>query len=176
MQAAIATQTIQKIMKKRSIIRLFSTSLLAFLVISCAGPQTPADRIAERPNDFDQLSEKHQNLVQKGQITKGMPTTGVALAWGSPSRRSTGEQNGKRFESWTYNRYRSQFVNSVGVGFGGFGPYGGHRFGGFGPWGGGFGPWGGGFGGQRTDVIWIPERAAVVRFRNNRVYAWEASN
>ncbi len=58
----------------------------ALAAVSCS-PSTPAARIAERPLAFDKLSDKHKELVQRGEIAIGMDMSAVALAWGDPARR-----------------------------------------------------------------------------------------
>ena len=57
--------------------------LVALFAVSCA-PKTPSYRISQRPEAYERLSEKHKQLVSKGEIAEGMEKAAVALAWGSP--------------------------------------------------------------------------------------------
>ncbi len=170
LQAAIHTsiRLLPFMKSSKSIFPVLYRSLLALAVlglVSCATAPDLGERIAMRQAEFQALSPKHQELVQNGQIASGMSTTAVSLAWGSPSRRTAGEQDGRNFERWTYSRQRAQTVNSFGFANRGWGGPGWGRYGYGGP-----GYWGGGF--QQTDVIWIPEEVAFVKFVNNRVTEW----
>lgn len=138
-----------------------TTSLVAVfagLFVSCA-PSTPEYRIQQRPQDYARLSEKHKELVARGQIAKGMGKAAVALAWGSPSSRIEGLKDGRAMERWDYRGQRPVVTNHF---FGGYrsGYYGPYRYSGYGA---GFGP----------EVNYIPYRRASVWFVNDRVDEWQ---
>ncbi len=137
---------------------LMSLGLVVGLVTSCV-PSTPQSRIYQRPQDFDRLSEKHQELVKRGEIDKGMGRDAVSLAWGSPSARIDGFRNGEVMERWDYNG--RQAVTTYNT-FGGYsrGYYGPYRSSGYRA---GFGP----------EVTYIPYRRASVWFVDGKVNAWE---
>ena len=143
-------------MKKAFVISCLG--ILMGIVISCA-PSTPQKRIQERPQDYAKLSEKHKELVSKGEIAKGMTKDAVFLAWGRPAAQVEGLRNGKFSERWDYEgRYpvtRHHFFG--GYTSGSFGPYGysGYRA--------GFGP----------EITYVPYRKASVWFVGGRVDEWE---
>ncbi len=128
------------------------------IITSCA-PSTPQTRIQQRPQDFARLSEKHQELVSRGEIAKGMSKDAVALAWGSPSTRIEGLRNGKFSERWDYIGREAVTRNHFFGGYssGRYGPYGysGYRA--------GFGP----------EVTYVPYLQASVWFVSGRVNEWE---
>ncbi len=128
------------------------------IVSSCA-PSTPLTRIQERPQDYAQLSEKHKDLVSRGEIAKGMSKEAVTLAWGSPGAHIDGLRNGKHSERWDYMGRHAVTRNHFFGGYtsGGYGPYGysGYRA--------GFGP----------EISYIPYRKASVWFVGGRVDEWE---
>lgn len=138
------------------------------LAVSCA-PSTPKARIESNPGRFLRLTEREKDLVQRGQIDRGMSMEGVWLAWGEPNRRYSGSRSGKNTERWIYISstpvHTTTFVS--GFGWGGFGC-------------GGFG-WGGagrygyrGYGiGLAPQIDYIPEERASVLFINQRVDSWE---
>lgn len=143
-------------MKKLIIISCLG--LLMGIVSSCA-PSTPLTRIQERPQDFARLSEKHKNLVSRGEIAKGMSKDAVALAWGSPASQIEGLRNGKFSERWDYMGREAVTRNHFFGGYssGGYGPY---RYSGYRA---GFGP----------EITYIPYRKASVWFVGGRVDEWE---
>lgn len=130
----------------------------ALLAVSCT-TSTPASRIAERPLAFEQLSEKYKELVQRGEIGKGMDMSAVALAWGEPSSRVEGFSGARMTERWEYNGSRPVVTNTFYSGFdrGFYGPY---RSTGLGA---GFGP----------QVVHVPFRKSTVWFINGKVNEWE---
>lgn len=130
----------------------------ALLAVSCT-PSTPAARIAERPVAFEKLSDTHKELVQRGEIAKGMDMSAVALAWGEPSSRVEGIKGTRRTERWEYNGSRPVVTNTF---FGGYssGYYGPYRYSGLGA---GFGP----------EVAYIPYRKSTVWFISGKVDEWE---
>lgn len=132
--------------------------LLVGMVSSCA-PSTPQKRIQERPQEFARLSEKHKELVSKGEIAKGMSKDAVSLAWGSPAAQIEGLRNGKFSERWDYMGRHAVTRNHF---FGGYssgrhGPYG------YSGYGAGFGP----------EVTYVPYLRASVWFVGGRVDEWE---
>jgi len=131
----------------------------ALLTVSCA-PSTPESRIYARPQAFEALGLKHQELVRRGEIEKGMGKDAVALAWGNPSGTVEGLRNGKNMERWDYQGQRPVVTNSF---FGGYrsGYYGGYGYSGVG---GGFGP----------QITYVPYRRSVVWFVAGRVDEWES--
>lgn len=139
--------------------KLFAALILPLLACSCV-PPTPLSRIDRDPRKFEALSPTHQALVKRGEISRGMPPAAVEIAWGNPSQRFEGVQNGKLIQRWDYTGSRPIYGNSFygGFGYGGFG-----RFGNCHPMGFGFGP----------DVTYVPYRIASVWFLNNRVDGWE---
>jgi hypothetical protein len=142
----------------KKLLLTLGSACVALTAVSCS-PSTPASRIAERPQAFEKLSEKHRELVQRGEITKGMDMSAVALAWGEPSSRVEGMRGTRRTERWEYNGSRPVVTNSVFGGYhrGNFGPY---RYSGLGA---GFGP----------QVIHIPYRRSSVWFIGGKVEEWE---
>ena len=144
---------------------LIAALTLGLWFTSCV-PSTPQTRIQQDPRRFAALSTQEQSLVQQGQISRGMSPDAVYLAWGGPSNRFQGSQDGKLTERWDYAGTRpvqtTAFYGSYGYGDGryGYGPYGRHG----GPMiGVGIGP----------EVAYIPYRIASVWFINQRVDAWE---
>jgi hypothetical protein len=133
------------------------------LAVSCA-PTTPKARIENNPGRFLRLTDREKDLVQRGQIDRGMSMEGVWLAWGEPSRRYAGSRSGKTTERWVYTSstpvHTTTFVS--GFGWGGFG------------WG-GMGRYGyRGYGvGIAPQIDYIPEDRASVLFINHRVDSWE---
>ncbi len=142
----------------KKIVSILCLGLLLGIVSSCA-PSTPQTRIQQRPQDFARLSEKHKDLVSRGEIAKGMSKDAVALAWGSPSTRIEGLRNGKFSERWDYIGREPVTRNHFFGGYtsGGYGPYeySGYRA--------GFGP----------EVTYVPYREASVWFASGRVDEWE---
>jgi len=140
--------------------KLATVSFLALflgIVTSCA-PSTPQKRIEERPQDFAKLSEKHKELVSKGEIIKGMNKDAVFFAWGNPAAQSEGQRNGKFSERWDYEGRHPVVRHNFFGGYttGGFGPYG------YSGYNAGFGP----------EVTYIPYVRASVWFVGGRVDEW----
>ena len=135
------------------------------MVFASCAPSTPEARIAAQPAMFERLPAKHQELVRRGQIDKGMNTDAVYLAWGRPSREYEGNENGASTLRWDYAGstpvYSSSFYGGWGYGYG-HGYYGryGYPYHGY-----GFGP----------EVTYVPYRRATVVFRSGRVSSWERS-
>jgi hypothetical protein len=129
------------------------------LFVSCA-PSTPQARIERNPEKFAALSGKQKDLVQQGQIARGMSPDGVYLAWGGPSRVFQGSKNGKYAERWDYAGSRPVYTTGFfgSYAYGPYRPYYGYSGLGF-----GVGP----------EVTYIPYRVASVWFLNSRVDSWE---
>ena len=144
-------------MKKSIAIILVGT--LSGIFSSCV-PSTPQYRIQQHPQAFEQLSEKHKELVSRGEIAEGMSKDAVSLAWGSPNSRAGGLRNGRMFDRWDYEGQRAVVTNNI---FGGYnsGYYGPYRYSGVG---GGFGP----------QVTYIPYRKSSVWFDKDKVDGWES--
>lgn len=131
---------------------------LCILAVSCA-PSTPAARIAERPLAFEKLSDKHKELVQRGEIDKGMDMSAVSLAWGSPSNRVEGFNGKSRMERWDYNDLEPVMTQTF---------YGGYRYGGYGRY--RYSGYGVGF---APEVVYVPYRKGTVWFIGGKVNEWE---
>jgi hypothetical protein len=142
----------------KKLIVISCLGLLMGMVTSCV-PSTPQTRIKERPQDYAKLSEKHKDLVSRGEIAKGMTKDAVSLAWGSPAAEIEGLRNGKFSERWDYMGREAVTRNHFFGGYtsGGYGPYGysGYRA--------GFGP----------EITYVPYRKASVWFVGGRVDEWE---
>ncbi|MDP4623566.1 MAG: hypothetical protein NWT08_00370 [Akkermansiaceae bacterium] len=140
---------------------LVSAVVVALAFVSCATSSTPEQRIASRSAAYEKLSQKHKDLVSRGEISEGMSKEAVSLAWGSPDGTVEGLRNGKEMERWDYQGTRSVVTNNF---FGGYRTgYGyGYRYSGFG---GGFGP----------TISYVPYRKASVWFVRGRVDEWERS-
>jgi hypothetical protein len=140
---------------------LLTTAALAILALAGCTTSTPASRIAENRSTFDALPEKHQRLVEHGQITNGMAPEAVLLAWGRPERRSEGSDGGVPTMRWTYTGLRPVYHSNVYGGYGwGWGGYRGYRR-------------GYPYVGVSPSVTYVPERRATVLFRNRKVHSWE---
>lgn len=138
------------------------TALSAGLLLVSCVPSTPQARIERNPEKYAALSGKHKDLVQQGQIARGMPSDGVYLAWGSPSRVYQGSKRGQDTERWDYAGSRPVYTTGFygSYAYGPYYPYGRHRYSGLGF---GVGP----------EVTYIPYRVASVWFLNSRVDSWE---
>ncbi|MGJ8642843.1 MAG: hypothetical protein ACSHX9_05505 [Luteolibacter sp.] len=146
----------------KNLLFVVSAAVVALAFASCAPHSTPQSRIVSRTADYDSLSEKHKELVRRGEITEGMSKEAVSLAWGSPDGRVEGLRNGKEMERWDYQGTRSVVTNNFFGGYRtGFGH--GYRYSGFG---GGFGP----------TINYVPYRKASVWFVRGRVDEWEREN
>jgi len=128
------------------------------LLVSCA-PSTPQARIADNPGRFSRLSEHEKDLVEKGQIERGMSMPGVSLAWGDPSSRYEGSRAGKATERWVYSSSEPVYTGTFTTGYGWGGPsrygYRGYDI------------------GMSPRIDFVPEDRASVLFVNQRVESWE---
>jgi len=127
-------------------------------LVSCA-PSTPENRISERPQAFQRLSEREKDLVSRGEIAKGMEMDAVSIAWGEPANRVEGLRGGRRMERWDYEGSRAVVTNHF---------FGGYRTGYYGPY--GYSGFGGGFG---PEITYVPYRKSTVWFVGGRVDEWE---
>ncbi|MBB5031089.1 hypothetical protein [Prosthecobacter vanneervenii] len=155
-------------MKTSFLTRLCLAVAAAVLFVQCSS--TPQTRIEKNPQMFTKLSPKERHLVTHGLICEGMGRDAVFLAWGRPDSVSVGVNRGRESENWTYEG--QQPVRSMnmglGMGFGGWGPYG---YGGWGPYGfGGFPYWNSG-----TSVSYVPYTAGVVEFVGGKVVSWKST-
>lgn len=137
--------------------------LVGLSLVSCV-PSTPQARIDKEPGKFAALSEKQRNLVQQGQISRGMPQDAVYLAWGRPAGVFQGSKDGKSTERWDYAGsrpvYTTGFYGAYGYGYGRYGGRGRYGYPGLGF---AMGP----------EVAYVPYRIASVWFVNDRVDSWE---
>ena len=125
---------------------------------SCA-PTTPLARIQQQPEKFEALNTKQKQLVEKGQIDRGMSQDAVYLAWGAPSRVFQGSKNERVTERWDYAGSRPVYTNTFYGSYGRYyGPYRHYGYSGYG--------WG-------PEVTYIPYRIGSVWFIDNRVDSWE---
>lgn len=139
---------------------LLPLALVAVALSSCV-TQTPEARIKKQPAAFLALPAKHQELVRRGEIARGMSPDAVRLAWGNPSRRFSGAKEGKNIERWDYLGSQPVFTNQMGFGYGN-------------PWMWGPGGWGGGWQPfMGPDVAYIPYQRASIVFKNQLVDSWE---
>ncbi|MGK0187109.1 MAG: hypothetical protein ACI9R3_002895 [Verrucomicrobiales bacterium] len=138
---------------------LCATAVAALFFSSCAS--TVQSRIEKNASQFSSLTPKQQELVQQGKIDRGMPKSGVFLAWGRPDHVTRGNRDGKEFEAWRYRAYEPVYTQSIGISIGpGYGRYG--RYGHYPEC------------GYGTDVYYRPFTAARVDFHKNRVTGWES--
>ena len=138
--------------------------LTAALLASSCVPITPQTRIQHHPQLFDALSPSERDLVQRGELAKGMSQDAVFLAWGPPAMRYEGYHQGKASMRWDYTGARAVYSDSF-YGVYGYGRYGyhGHYAHPYGAYAYGFAP----------ELTYVPYRRASVWFVNNRVDGWE---
>lgn len=154
----------------------FSLAALAAAMLSgCVTTSTVESRIAARPELYIDLPAEHRSLVDRGQIKEGMSKDAVFLAWGAPDGMRESSSNGRRTEVWLYETYDPVYTQHVDVGYG----Y-------------GYGGWGHGYSRSRlrgghgyydcypydsigigTEVSYVPRVSRTVKFRNDKVTAWE---
>jgi len=157
-----------------------ATALFTLVISSCATKSTPTTRISKSPEIFQKLSPSDQELAQQGQVKEGMEKNAVLIAWGQPSKISTGSREGVGFEKWYYATATPVYSSNLSIGYGGhrgfgrrgFGRRGGGRFG-YGGYGGfgGFGYGGYGLGARTTYVKSI--NASVEFDSSGRVTDWK---
>jgi hypothetical protein len=137
----------------------------AFGLTSCE-TASPATRAQQNPGVLESLSAEDRDLVLKGTIAEGMSKDAVLIAWGRPDRVTSGSAGGRATETWSYTSMRPIYRPHYGLGLG-YGSYGhhGYRHRHFYPSASfGMGP------------DYIPVTSSVVRFRGNRVIAWETAD
>ena len=137
--------------------------VMTMLLGACAGT-TPGGRVAQAPQLFESLTVSQKEAVLQGRVVEGMTPDAVYLAWGRPDQVTRGSRNGTPFELWRFTDLQPVYRSGVGVGLGyGYGTYGfgGRRY---------YDP---GFIAVNAGPDYIPVTAAVVRFSQNRVTAWE---
>jgi hypothetical protein len=140
----------------------FIAAAASGLLMAACVPSTPQTRIQQEPAKFEALGQKQRSLVEQGQISRGMPTDAVYLAWGRPSRILQGSKDGKNTERWDYAGSRPVYFTNFYGSYGGYyGPYRGRGY--YGGYGLGFGP----------EVAYVPYRIASVWFVNGQVDSWE---
>ncbi|MFT5633017.1 MAG: hypothetical protein ACI9SQ_000726 [Rubritalea sp.] len=155
-------------MKLKTIFTSTSTSLLVAMLLmtnSCA-PTTPTSRIAKNPSIFGKLTDSDKQLAKLGQIERGMHKDGVLIAWGRPDGVTSGSNDGKSFEKWTYTIASPVYSDR----FRSFGAYG------YGRISHGRACWqGGGFGMDfGPEVYYVQRTVASVEFdQYNKVSNWE---
>ncbi len=145
----------------KNILFLLTVGLLA---VSCV-PSTPQARIQQSPAMFAALSAKEKQLVQQGNIAKGLSKNAVFLAWGQPAMRYEGSKTGRPVTRWDYTSVYPVYGGSYygAYGFGGYGHRGRHGHRGYPYAAYGFGP----------EISYVPYCKASVWFVNNRVDSWE---
>jgi hypothetical protein len=134
-------------------------ALFAGLLLASCVPSTPQTRIQQQPQKFEALGPKHRQLVENGQIERGMSQDAVYLAWGAPSRTFQGSRNNRLTERWDYSGSRPVYSNTFYGSYGRYyGPYRRYGYSGIG--------WG-------PEVAYIPYRIGSVWFIDNKVDSWE---
>jgi len=144
-------------MKSRFFLPLLMATFLGLTACTTVAPRD--QRIADNPQWYSSLSQDDQLLVRQGRIREGMGKNPVFLSWGQPDSVTTGTDHGKQTETWLYTAFQPQYVTGFSMGFPsyyGMGYY--------------------GYGGPAVfhDVVYTQEPAAMVRFENGRVTAWQA--
>lgn len=147
------------------LIAMLALGIFTVFGLTSCQTATPASRAAQTPGVLESLSAEDRDLVLKGTISEGMSRDAVTIAWGQPDGVSHGSMDGKRVETWRYTTLRSIYRPYYGLGLGyGYGYGRGY--------GRGFYP--GAMFGMGPD--YVPVTSSVVRFRNNRVIAWETAD
>ena len=138
--------------------KLLSTIAIGVTIIglsSCATDNIQK-RVSQNLDIYSELSPEQQNLVQNGQIQKGMHKKAVFIAWGEPSRAAKGQNQSGPFEKWYYYQHTPRSTGSI---YGGIGSYGYDHYG----------------VGINRGSSYDSELAAQVEFKNDRVTSWENS-
>ena len=132
------------------------------LGLSSCESSTPASRAAKSPAVMGQLSQRDRDAVMSGTIAEGMSKDAVFIAWGRPDSITHGSVDGKRVETWTYTSLRSVYrPYGMGFGVGYYGRYHRHVY-------------------PSAAIAmgpdYVPVTSQVVRFRNDKVVAWETAD
>jgi len=138
--------------------------LMAGLLGTSCVPITPQTRIAKHPDLYAALNPSERNLVERGELAKGMTRDAVFLAWGPPAMSYEGYHEGKASMRWDYTGAQAVYSERFyGVyGYSGHG-YRGHNVHPYSAYAYGFAP----------ELAFVPYRRASVWFINNRVDGWE---
>jgi hypothetical protein len=80
----------------------FSLLLLAGLLLAGCAANSVATRKKERPAVYEALSPEMRLLVDQGQITRGLDTNAVYIAWGQPGQVTQGENDLGQTTTWSY--------------------------------------------------------------------------
>ena len=73
-------------------------------LLFCGCASTVNSRKQERSAAYASLSAEMKNLVDKGEVTAGMPMDAVYIAWGKPAQVLTGQPtNGVSTVTWIYH-------------------------------------------------------------------------
>ncbi|MCB1064365.1 MAG: hypothetical protein KDN20_15785 [Verrucomicrobiae bacterium] len=102
---------------------LFFIGIAAAGLTGCATVTSPEKRIAADLELFHSQSEKHQDLISRGQVIEGMSKDAVYLAWGRPHETKQSSRDGKARETWVYYGSEAVPVQTVGVSMGYGGGY-----------------------------------------------------
>ena len=137
--------------------------IAAVIGLSSCEATSPASRAAKSPGVLERLSPHDRELVMKSTISEGMSKDAVYIAWGKPDGITHGSMNGKTVETWTYTSLRPIYRPYYGMGFGMgyYGRYHRHVY-----------P-------SATLSMgpdYVPVTSSVVRFRNDKVIAWETAD
>lgn len=140
----------------------FGTIACGLAFNACTSNDTPAYRIANNPQIYDNLSPTEQKLVSQGRITSGMTPKAVFLAWGYPSNPPfQGERGGQQISRWDYTRMEA--VTSIGNWNGPlWSPAGWYNPATDGPF--------------NSSTTYVPKTTASVSFEDGRVVSWEAES
>ena len=138
-----------------------NTALCLLLALgSACAPSTPQTRIDRNPELYQALAPAERERVAQGELRKGMSKEAAFLAWGAPSRKSTGEKDGTPRERWDYLDSAPVYHSNL---------YGGYRSGVYGPYG-RYSAFGFAAG---PEVTYLPYRKATIWFIRDKVDSWE---
>ncbi|HXC99267.1 MAG TPA: hypothetical protein VN048_07990 [Verrucomicrobiae bacterium] len=81
-----------------------SLSLLALagMLLAGCGANSVAARKQERLAAYEALSPEMRSLVDQGNITRGLDTNAVYIAWGPPAQVTQGENDLGETTTWSY--------------------------------------------------------------------------
>ncbi|MCB1232548.1 MAG: hypothetical protein KDN19_20035 [Verrucomicrobiae bacterium] len=141
--------------------RFLAVLASGILLSGCTTVTSPENRVANEPELFEALPEKHRELVRQGRVAEGMSKDAVYLAWGRPQETKESSRNGVTRQAWVYYGTESIPVQTVGIGVGFGDACYGRRYGG-GPF------YDFGYEFAHRDYV-----AAKVEFESGRVVYWE---